>query len=266
MGLFQAKELKDYEKSQSKSHVSFNPTEMLDGTLLYDYFANITSPKGTENHNNVFFLASVNSDKSNIGRLKINLNYKVANLFKKEINEVNEFLNQIQSYLPQELKYTATSVKQFNNACARLNLSAQAVIEDAIRRFTLDKKQSIEIPSNFGFDETGQLTINENIIVGDDTTIAELIQKPNGEKVFRNIIRLQLGAFYNNVITNIKSDLLRLNEILPSDCPKLTYNQASYLAFNLWCEQTGQKPVDVINKYVAKYNYEHPNDIITLTD
>ena len=266
MGLFQAKELKDYEKSQSKSHVSFNPTEMLDGTLLYDYFANITSPKGTENHNNVFFLASVNSDKSNIGRLKINLNYKVANLFKKEINEVNEFLNQIQSYLPQELKYTATSVKQFNNACARLNLSAQVVIEDAIRRFTLDKKQSIEIPSNFGFDETGQLTINENIIVGDDTTIAELIQKPNGEKVFRNIIRLQLGAFYNNVITNIKSDLLRLNEILPSDCPKLTYNQASYLAFNLWCEQTGQKPVDVINKYVAKYNYEHPNDIITLTD
>ena len=266
MGLYQAKELKDYEKSQSKSHVSFNPTEMLDGTLLYDYFANITSPKGTENHNNVFFLASVNSDKSNIGRLKINLNYKVASLFKEELNEVNEFLNQIQSYLPQELKYTATSVKQFNNACSKLNLSAQAVIEDAIRRFILDKKYSIEIPSNFGFDETGQLTINEDIIVGDDTTIAELIQKPNGEKVFRNIIRLQLGAFYNNIITNIKSDLQRLNEILPSDCPKLMYNQASYIAFNLWCEQTNQKPVDVINKYVAKYNYEHPNDIITLTD
>ena len=268
MGLFQAKELKDYEQTQSKSHVDFNPTEMLDGTLIYDYLTNITSQDGAEDHNTVFFLASVNSDKSNIGRLKINLNYNPSKLFKEELSEINDFLNQIQSYLPQELKYTATSVKQFNNACAKLNLSAQSVIEDAIRRFILDKKYEIQMPSsnNFKFDENGQLVINENIIVGENTTLAELIKQPNGEQVFRNIIRVQLGAFYNNVIANMNADLEKLNGILPPNYPKLSYDQISYAAFNLWCKQQRLVPVDVINTYVAKHNYENPNDIITLTD
>jgi hypothetical protein len=199
---------------------------MLDATLIYDYFANVTSPDGAEDHNNVFFLASVNSDKPNVGRLKISLNYKVAKLFKEEINEVNSFLNEIKSYLPQELQYTATSVKQFNNACARLNLTAQAVIEDAIRRFAIDKNRPIELPSsnNFKFDENGQLVINEDIIVGENTTLAEILKRPNGEQIFRNIIRVQLGAFYSNVIANMNADLQRLNEILPPDCPELTYD------------------------------------------
>jgi hypothetical protein len=50
---------------------------MLDAALIYDYFDGLTSNANDKEHNKVFFLASVNSDKSNIGRIKINLNYNI---------------------------------------------------------------------------------------------------------------------------------------------------------------------------------------------
>jgi hypothetical protein len=104
MGLFQAKEFKDYSADASKLHVDFNPAEMLDATLLYDYFANMVSDNEDQDHNKVFFLASVNSDKANIGRVKINLDYSVEGLFSPLLEPINDFLSDL--VLPRELKYS----------------------------------------------------------------------------------------------------------------------------------------------------------------
>ena len=266
MGLFQAKEFKDYSADVSKSHVDFNPTEMLDATLLYDYFANMVSNDKDLDHNKVFFLASVNSDKSNIGRIKINLDYSVEGLFSPLLNPITNFLSELT--LPKSLTYSQQSVNSFNKFCKDNNTTAELVIREAA------KNKEIPIDENFYFDLGGNLVINPNLT--ETGTLAEIIRKPNGEDIFRNIIRLQLGKFYRNIIKNINNDLAKLNELLPETIfqnesgdyytPNLEYTEESYNKFNNWCRSNGYVPAEYLNQLVARYNYSHPNNIITLTD
>ena len=259
MGLFQAKELKDFNSSTSKSHVDFNPAEMLNASLIYDYFDKLTNETG-EDHNKVFFLASVNSDKSNIGRLKINLDYNVGNLYKNIVSPINDFLKSIT--LPFKLELTPSGVQIFNKKCRESGVTAEAIIEEAMQNNSRHKP--IPTSENFYFDENGDLIVNPNIL--DNRTLAELIKDADGESKFREIIRMQLGQFYNNIINGIETDLRKLNSLLPTNAPKLSYSQGSYEAFNLWCKNRNLTPVKYLNELLAKYNYNHPNNIIVFTD
>jgi hypothetical protein len=75
-----------------------------------------------------------------------------------------------------------------------------------------------------------------------------------------------LGEFYSNIINNIRNDLEKVNTLLPREAPKLDYTPGSYEAFNLWCKNRGLNASEYLNETVAEYNYNNPNDIITLTD
>ena len=75
-GVYQAKEYKDNLKSTSTAHTEFNPAEVEQAEIIYDFLQGLqysdssNSPIG---NGIVAFLPSDNSDKSNIGRILIDL-------------------------------------------------------------------------------------------------------------------------------------------------------------------------------------------------
>lgn len=77
-GVYQAKEFKDTRLATSKSHTEFNAQEMETAEVLYDFLKGLkdsdrTSISDVVGNGNVAFLPSDNSDKSNIGRIVVNL-------------------------------------------------------------------------------------------------------------------------------------------------------------------------------------------------
>lgn len=77
-GVYQAKEFKDARAASSKSHTEFNAQEMESAEIFYDFLKGLqdsdkTSISDVVGNGNVAFLPSDNSDKSNIGRIVVNL-------------------------------------------------------------------------------------------------------------------------------------------------------------------------------------------------
>lgn len=77
-GVYQAKEFKDTKLATSKSHTEFNAQEMESAEIFYDFLKGLEdsdrpSISDVVGNGNVAFLPSDNSDKSNIGRIVVNL-------------------------------------------------------------------------------------------------------------------------------------------------------------------------------------------------
>ena len=78
-GVYQAKEFKDARAASSKSHTEFTAKEMESAEIFYDFLkvlqnSDKTSISDVVGNGNVAFLPSDNSDKSNIGRIIVNIN------------------------------------------------------------------------------------------------------------------------------------------------------------------------------------------------
>ena len=78
-GVYQAKEFKDARAASSKSHTEFTAKEMESAEIFYDFLNGIKNQDKNISTNvvgngNVAFLPSDNSDKSNIGRIIVNIN------------------------------------------------------------------------------------------------------------------------------------------------------------------------------------------------
>ena len=78
-GIYQAKEFKDAKAASSKSHTEFTAKEMESAEIFYDFLKGLqdsdkTSISDVVGNGNVAFLPSDNSDKSNIGRIIVNIN------------------------------------------------------------------------------------------------------------------------------------------------------------------------------------------------
>lgn len=77
----QIREYKDVNSTSTKPITKMTATEMSQSSFMYDFIGGLVAPKNqnkrTFGNGVVGFLASVNSDKPNIGRLEINLNKKV---------------------------------------------------------------------------------------------------------------------------------------------------------------------------------------------
>ena len=75
-GIYQAKEYKDNFKSTSTAHTQFNPAEVEQAELIYDFIQGL-APKRSDSspvgNGVVAFLPSDNSDKPNIGRITVDL-------------------------------------------------------------------------------------------------------------------------------------------------------------------------------------------------
>lgn len=78
-GVYQAKEFKDARAASSKSHTEFTAKEMESAEIFYDFLKGLQdsdkiSISDVVGNGNVAFLPSDNSDKSNIGRIIVNIN------------------------------------------------------------------------------------------------------------------------------------------------------------------------------------------------
>lgn len=78
-GVYQAKEFKDARVANSKSHTEFTAKEMESAEIFYDFLNGIKNYDKNVSTNvvgngDVAFLPSDNSDKSNIGRIIVNIN------------------------------------------------------------------------------------------------------------------------------------------------------------------------------------------------
>lgn len=109
-GVYQAKEFKDARAAASKSHTEFNAQEMESAEIFYDFLKGLQdsdkpSISDVVGNGNVAFLPSDNSDKSNIGRIVVNLDKSFDGL-----SIHNMIANKSQR--PQAIKYINAKIQK----------------------------------------------------------------------------------------------------------------------------------------------------------
>ena len=75
-GVYTDREFADYSNN-SKDTTKMNAGELATSCFLYDFIGGLTNNNGIVGDGHVMFLPSVNSDKTTIGRIKINLNTSI---------------------------------------------------------------------------------------------------------------------------------------------------------------------------------------------
>ena len=108
-GVYQAKEFKDARAAASKSHTEFNAQEMENAEIFYDFLKGLqdsdkTSISDVVGNGNIAFLPSDNSDKSNIGRIVVNLDKSFDGL------SIHKMIAN-KSQRPQAIKYINAKIQ-----------------------------------------------------------------------------------------------------------------------------------------------------------
>lgn len=207
-GVFQAKEFMDKTAETSTPHTEFNASEIEQSQLFYDFLLGLQPPLNSRTpigRGKIGILPSVNSDKSNIGRIIIDLNripingtingvvYNGKSLFECLVDNNGKIKNNADAVLDyfiyNELGNKATGVypKIINSINAKWNQTAWA-IDEYLTHFNSPYSSITGIQGGSIIDKLNQVFINSD----------RTIQKP--ASFVNDVLRWWNNEHPNNII------------------------------------------------------------------
>lgn len=296
----EAKTLKDY-----KSHVDFTPVEFEQATLIYDYFNALNDPNNpnTTNPQILRFIPAIMSDKSYIGRIKIDYDaptkYTIVQSYtttpitqqdeQKIIDRLLEDLSKLTHKDLQEIKeqyaYSTIGIDDDFGAVELLG-------RDYFPGYDINQKLAKILPE-FGYIYEVNKTLKN---VQEGGMSLNQIVKELGDIGIKQIISEELGYFYQKSYNAVQKDWNKVARVFTDEAickealgvtateianmllnkPELITNGFFWDNFTFdnynkqmaYLQQAGfikYSPVQAVEEITKIWNWYHPNDNIKLT-
>lgn len=270
LGVVKSEEIKGV--TSNKKQVKFTTAEAVTSSFLHNFVLGHcvlpASEKNFEFGNNIVgLLPSVNSDKTTVSIAKFDLNTKVLqNRIEQDFAKLSQWameneLIAVPITSLDEFKSFNDWVRDLRNKTKNKSLTTESVLLELIEKYNQTHQPLQFIPNVHYSIETGTGNIGISKKTYAKLTNQELLQ----------VIRYEIGSYYNTMYNNIKDDFSKISEILG-----IPVNPDSgFSELNDWIDAynenlpVGESPkradTEIFNA-VMEYNRIHPNNPIRLID